>query len=91
MKQINHTTKRAQHFIYAYRNARHTSIYEAYAKPSTNKTRADYFCRKTMQEEGGQGYKVISANYRFFSVAWTVGNALRVETVGNSYIIPDAI
>ena len=91
MKQINPTTKKGQYFIYAYRHARNTSIYEAYAKPSTNKTRADYFCRKTMQEEGGQGYKIISASCHFFSVAWTVGNALRVETAGNSYIIPDAI
>lgn len=91
MKQLNPNTKKAQYFIYAYRNARYTSIYEAYTKPSTNKTRADYFCRKAMQDEGGQGYKIISASCHFFSVGWMEGDNLRIETVGNSYIIPNAI
>ena len=91
MKQLNPNTKKGQYFINAYRVARYTSIYEAYTKPSTNKTRADYFCQKMMREEGGVNYRIISASCHFFSVGWRVAEGLRIETVGNSYFIPIAI
>jgi len=91
MKTLNPNTKKAQYFIYAYSVARFTSIYEAYKTPSTNKTRANYFCEKMMQEEGGVNYRIISASCHFFSVGWRTAKGLRIETAGNSYLIPDTI
>ena len=91
MKQLNPNTKKAQYFIYRYNTATATDLRECYNNPSTAKTRADFFCRMQMHEEGGQGYKVISYNCMKFSVGWKVGNALRIETADNSFIIPDAI
>ena len=90
MKTINNNTKKAQAFINAYNRSKIFDIYEAYAKPSTDKTRADYFCREQMQKEGGHGYKIISYNTFQFSVAWIAGNALRIETACNSFVIPNA-
>ena len=90
MKTINNNTKQAQHFINAYNRSDIFSLREAYANPSTEKTRADYSCRMMMQEEGGHGYKIISYNTFQFSVAWISGNSLRIETACNSFIIPDA-
>ena len=89
MKTINNNTKKAQAFINAYNRSSIFTLREAYANPSTEKTRADYSCRMMMQEEGGHGYKIISYNTFQFSVAWIAGNALRIETVSNSFIIPN--
>ena len=90
MKTINNTTKKAQSFINAYNRSDIFSLREAYANPSTEKTRADYSCRMMMESEGGHGYKIISYNTFQFSVAWIAGNALRVETACNSFVIPEA-
>lgn len=90
MKTINNNTKKAQAFINAYNRSSIFDLYEAYAKPSTAKTRADYNCRMMMQSEGGHGYKIIGYNCNFFTVAWIAGNALRVETACNSFVIPNA-
>ena len=90
MKTINNTTKQAQHFINAYKRSDIYSLNQAYANPSTAKTRADYSCRMMMQEEGGHGYKIISYNTFQFSVAWISGNSLRIETAANSFVIPNA-
>ena len=90
MKTLNNTTKKAQAFINAYNRSNIFDLYEAYANPSTAKTRADYSCRMMMQEEGGHGYKIISYNTFQFSAAWIAGNALRIETAYNSFIIPNA-
>ena len=90
MKTINNNTKKAQSFINAYNRSSIFTLREAYAKPSTDKTRADYNCRMMMQEEGGHGYKIISYNTFQFSVAWIAGDALRIETACNSFIIPNA-
>ena len=90
MKTINNNTKKAQSYINAYNRSSIFSLSEAYANPSTEKTRADYNCRMMMQEEGGHGYKIIGYNCNFFTVAWIAGNALRIETVKNSFIIPEA-
>ena len=89
MKTINNNTKQAQHFINAYNRSSVFTLREAYANPSTAKTRADYNCRMMMQSEGGHGYKIIGCNCNFFTVAWIAGNALRIETAYNSFIIPD--
>ena len=90
MKTINNNTKQAQHFINAYNRSYMYDLQDAYANPSTAKTRADYNCRMMMQSEGGHGYKIIGYNCNFFTVAWIAGNALRVETACNSFVIPNA-
>ena len=90
MKTINNNTKQAQHFINAYNRSDIYSLNQAYGKPSTAKTRADYNCRMMMQSEGGHNYKIIGYNSSFFTVAWIAGNALRIETAYNSFIIPNA-
>lgn len=90
MKTINNNTKQAQHFINAYNRSSMNDLQDAYANPSTAKTRADYNCRMMMQEEGGHGYKIIGYNCNFFTVAWIAGKDLRIETAANSFVIPNA-
>ena len=89
MKTINNKTKQAERYINAYNRSDIYSLGKAYGKPSTRKTRADYNCRMMMQQEGGHGYKIIGYNCNFFTVAWIAGNALRIETAYNSFIIPE--
>ena len=91
MKTINNNTKKAERYINAYNRSSIFTLREAYANPSTEKTRADYSCRMMMQEEGGHGYKIISYNTFHFSVAWISGNSLRIETACNSFEIPEAV
>ena len=90
MKTINNNTKQAQHFINAYNCSSIFTLREAYANPSTRKTRADYNCRMMMQSEGGHGYKIIGYNGFHFTVAWIAGKDLRIETACNSFVIPNA-
>ena len=90
MKTLNNTTKKALAFINAYNRSNIFNLYEAYANPSPAKERANYSCRMMMQSEGGHGYKIIGYNSSFFTVAWIAGNALRIETAFNSFVIPDA-
>ena len=90
MKTLNNNTKKAQAYINAYNSSSINSLNQAYGRPSTAKTRADYNCRMMMQEEGGHGYKIIGYNCNFFTVAWIAGNALRIETACNSFVIPEA-
>ena len=90
MKTIKNNTKQAERYINAYNRSSMYDLQDAYANPSTDKTRADYNCRMMMQEEGGHGYKIISYNTFQFSVAWVSGNSLRIETACNSFVIPDA-
>ena len=90
MKTINNNTKQAERYINAYNRSRIFTLREAYANPSTKKTRADDSCRMMMHEEGGHGYKIIAHSSSFFTVAWITGDALRVETARNSFVIPEA-
>lgn len=90
MKTINNNTKQARHYINAYNRSEIYYLNQAYEKPSTEKTRADYNCRMMMQSEGGHGYKIIGYNCNFFTVAWIAGKDLRIETACNSFIIPNA-
>ena len=89
MKTININTMKAQAYINAYNSSDIYSLNQAYGKPSTEKTRADYNCRMMMQSEGGHGYKIIGYNCSFFTVAWIAGNSLRIETAANSFVIPN--
>ena len=90
MKTLNNNTQKAQTYINAYNRSDIYSLNQAYGRPSTEKTRADYNCRMMMQEEGGHGYKIIAHSRNFFTVAWIAGNALRIETASNSFVIPNA-
>ena len=90
MKTINNNTKKAQAYIDAYNHSDIFSLREAYGRPSTSKIQADYDCRMMMQSEGGHGYKIIAHCRNFFTVAWITGNALRIETACNSFVIPEA-
>ena len=89
MKTINNNTKKAHSYINAYNRSEIYSLNQAYVKPSTEKTRADYNCRMMMQSEGGHNYKIIGYNCNFFTVAWIAGKDLRIETAANSFIIPN--
>lgn len=89
MKTINNNTKQAERYINAYNRSDIFTLREAYANPSTEKTRADYNCRMMMQSEGGHGYKIISYNTFQFTVAWIAGDALGIETACNSFVIPE--
>ena len=91
MKTINNNTKQAKHYIDAYNRSEIYSLNQAYGKPSTAKTRADYNCRMMMQSENGHGYKIIGYNCNFFTVAWIAGKDLRIETAANSFIIPNTV
>ena len=90
MKTINNNTKQAERYINAYNSSNMYDLQDAYIKPSTRKSRVDYNCRMMMQSEGGHNYKIIGYNSSFFTVAWIAGNALRIETAYNSFIIPNA-
>ena len=90
MKTINNNTKQAERYISAYNHSNIYSLNQAYGRPSTEKTRADYNCRMMMQEEGGHGYKIMGYNCNYFTAAWISGDTLRVETFANSFVIPNA-
>ena len=88
MKTISINSKKGQYFARRYEQSTDTSVMQCYAKPSTAKTRAEVWCKRTMIEEGGQGYKVISYNCMKFSAGWRTANGLRIETAESSYFIP---
>ena len=90
MKTINNNTKQAERYINAYNLSSMYDLQDAYVKPSTRKTRADYNCRMMMQSEGGHNYKIIGYNSSFFTVAWIARNSLRIETAYTSFVIPNA-
>lgn len=87
MQTVKSTTKRGAAFIasYNYSNARRLS--DVYGRYSCAKAAAENDCLRWCDEEGGQGFKIISHNSNFFSAAWLVADGLRVETPGGSYIV----
>ena len=87
MKTINNNTKQAARYIDAYNRSEIYNLNQAYGKPNTEKTIADYNRRMMMQSEGGHNYKIIGYNSRFFTVAWIAGKDFRIETAYNSFII----
>ena len=91
MKTINNNTKQAARYIDAYNRSEIYYIYQAYEKPNTAKTRADYNYRMMMRSEGGHNYKIIGYNSRSFTVAWIAGKDLRIETARNSFVIPNTV
>ena len=91
MKTLNNNTKQAKRYIDAYNRSEIYYLNQAYGRPSTAKTRADYECRMKMQSEGGHNYKIIGYNSSFFTVAWIAGKDLRIETACNSFIIHNTV
>lgn len=89
METIKANTKKGQYYFERYNRSTDFELFQCYNKPSTAKTRADYLCRAQMIEEDGNGYKVISYNCNFFTVAWRTkdGNGLRVETAYKSILV----
>ena len=89
METIKHTTKTGRAYMERYNRANCETIFQAYKTPSTNKTRADYQCRRQMTQENGHGYKIISYNRNFFSVAWQAAQGLRIETAHRSILVTE--
>ena len=87
METISTTTKRGRAYMERYNRATITDLFQAYARPSVNKTRANYQCRQQMAQEEGHGYKIISYNCNFFSVAWQTAQGLRIETAYRSILV----
>lgn len=87
MKTINNTTKTAQRFVNAYNRSTASTLADVYGRYSTEKSRAEYFCRQRMQNENGDGFRIISYNTFGFSCGWQTADGLRVETACNSYLI----
>lgn len=87
MQTIKPTTKTGRRYLDMYTRANCETIYQAYKTPSTNKTRADYQCRQQMAQEEGHGYRIISYNCNFFSVAWRTAQGLRIETPARSILV----
>lgn len=87
METIKPTTKTGRRYLNMYDRANCETLFQAYKTPSTNKTRADYFCRAQMAKENGHGYRVISFNTFHFSVAWKTAQGLRIETPARSILV----
>lgn len=91
MKTINaNTSKLAKGLISSYKCAFLTDIMEAYKKPSDRKIEAFNTCLLACKEEGGVNFRIVSHAMYFFTVAWRVGNNLKVDTGRNVYFIIDA-
>lgn len=89
METIKPTTKTGRRYLDMYNRATITNLFQAYARPSVNKTRADYQCRQQMAQEEGHGYRIISYNCNFFSVAWQAAQGLRIETAHRSILVTE--
>lgn len=89
MKTIKATTKAGQAFINRYNRATAATLSECYRQPSSAKVRAEFLCRMQAGKEGGTGYKIISHNCNFFSVAWKTSEGLRIETAYNSILVTE--
>lgn len=87
METIKPTTKTGRRYLNLYYWSTCENIFQAYKTPSTNKTRADYQCRKQMAKENGYGYKIIAHSCHFFTVAWHTAKGLRVETAARSILV----
>lgn len=87
METIKPTTKTGRRYLDMYNRANRETLFQAYKTPSTDKTRADYQCRQQMAQEEGHGYRIISYNCNFFSVAWRTAKGLRVETAYRSILV----
>ena len=92
MITIKASTKRGSDFLAAYYRSRDTRLSDVYGRYSTEKSRAEADCKKTMLETGGSGYRILSHNSNVFTCGWiTKDGNLRVETACNTYLVIDLI
>ena len=87
MKTISENSKMGQRYIYLYERAKAQNVREFYKKPSDRKIQACDECWRQCRAEQGLCYRIISGNCYYFTAAWRTSEGLRVETVGNSFII----
>ena len=93
IKHISKNSQKGMNYLHSFEVAKAKNIdclEKVYGRYSNEKARADYHCRMMMESEGGHDYKIIGYNSSFFTVAWIAGNALRVETAYNSFVIREA-
>ena len=87
MITIKSTTKRGAGFVASYNRSNRSRLSDCYGKYSTEKARAESNCRAWCNEEGGDGFRIMSFNTFGFSCGWRTAAGLRVETPVNSYLI----
>lgn len=89
METMKPTTKTGRAYMERYNRTNCETLYQAYKTPSTDKTRADYQCRQQMAQEEGHGYRIISYNRNYFTVAWRTAQGLRIETAHRSILVTE--
>lgn len=90
MINLNKTTQKAQQILRAYNTSNTYGVNEAYAKPSTAKTRAEHLILCEMLDNGGYDYRITGANSCTFSCAYRIDSNLIYHTATNKYIIEGA-
>ena len=76
-----------QYYIYLYERAKAQNVREFYKNLSDRKIQACNTCQRQCQAEQGLRYRIIGSNNFCFTAVWHTSEGLRVETVGNSFII----
>ena len=68
------------------------SVKDVYARPSTNKIRAEYRIIDYLVDQNGYGYRVMSHNSQMFTVGYIIrndeGKLFVYETAQNRYYLP---
>lgn len=89
MKTIKSTTKQGENFVNAYKRSNYYTLRQVYGRFSWEKEHAEYNCINQMNIEGGEGFRILSANTFQFTCGWMTAEGLRVETACNSYLIAE--
>ena len=67
-------------------------VKDVYARPSTNKIRAEYHIIEYLVDQNGYGYRVMSHNSSFFTVGYIIqndeGKLFVYETAKHRYYLP---
>lgn len=88
---LKKNSTKANHYINEYNNAKYTSIYHCYCKPSYHKEKAEENCLARCREFNGYGYRVLSFNTCVFIAGYIAEmdakTWLVVETAQNIYKI----
>ena len=85
--KLNKTTKKAEHFIYEYKNSNISSVRDFYKTCSCEKVIAEERIKNTMTKNGGYGYRILSANSFNFTCGYKINNTLIIETSANTFEI----
>lgn len=87
METIKATTKKGARWIEAYNNSTADCLADVYGRYSFEKGRAEALCKKQMESEGGEDFRIMGANCMQFTCGWRVPGGLRLETACHSYIV----